>query len=400
MDLQKQYDVIIAGGGPAASALSMYADEKLRVLVVEKRHLLDPSRMYEREKCCGGMLDATAQKTLTRMHLSLPEEVIMAPQVFSVRAVDMVNNMERTYQRNYVNIDRVQLDAMLLRKAAARPNVDVLEGAVLYDFEENEEGVTVKVRLADTADQMEIGCRMLVGADGAFSAVRRTLMKLTGEGPVCPPKTYVSMQEWFEVDQPLPYYMAIFDNKVTDYYSWVIPKKNQILVGSAMPEKYGKMMPADRFDRLKADLSEKGLDLSRPVRRLGSTILRPHTFGSVWTGCARVFLIGEAAGLISPSSSEGISFALRSGIQMAKAMNSVAGSSTAGNSTSGGEADLVTGLIRLRYEKNLRGLKASIALKTFKSPLMYDRWLRGIIFLSRLTSIEPASAAKKGGGSR
>ena len=55
MDLQKQYDVIIAGGGPAASALSMYVDEKLRVLVVEKRHLLDPSRMYEREKCCGGM---------------------------------------------------------------------------------------------------------------------------------------------------------------------------------------------------------------------------------------------------------------------------------------------------------------------------------------------------------
>ncbi|MEM5798986.1 MAG: colicin M resistance protein CbrA, partial [Candidatus Aenigmatarchaeota archaeon] len=49
--------------------------------------------------------------------------------------------------------------------------------------------------------------------------------------------------------------------------------------------------------------------------------LRPQSSLDCTLGKGRVLLVGEAAGLVSPASGEGISFALRSGYNCAKALN-------------------------------------------------------------------------------
>ena len=148
--------------------------------------------------------------------------------------------------------------------------------------------------------------------------------------------------------KPLPYYVATFHEAVTDFYSWVIPEGDQMIIGSAIPA--GPDVQR-RFDQFKVDLASKGFDVSTPLKRRGAIILRPRFWGSVTGGSGRIFLVGEAAGLISPSSCEGISFALRSGAGLAGALSWQASG---------------VAVSRMRYEKALLPLKMSIALKSLK----------------------------------
>ena len=385
----KQFDVIIVGAGPCGSILAAGLDPRIRVLVVDRRHVLDTDRIEEEAKCCGGMLDHAAQEELAHLGIGLDRKTLMAPNVFSVRAVDFESRMERFYPRNYLNMDRGWFDHQLLKRASRRPNVTVWQGIRVTGFKEEDDRVLVDFRSVDEdgPDQpaRQVSCRYLVGADGASSVIRCQLLK--NEKKERLPRNYVAIQEIHEVAKPLPYYMAVFDKRVTDYYSWVIPKGNKILIGAAIPAekspKYGTA--SQRFEYLKEDLTIKGFDLSCPLKRQGCRLLRPRAVGSVNSGGGRVFLAGEAAGLISPSSSEGISFAMRSGEKLAKAMGRLVKS----------DKKKAKDLIHLRYRQALRPLKLSIFLKTFKSFVMYTPLVRAMVFLTGALSIKGPVKSRK-----
>ncbi len=365
----KQFDVIIVGGGPAASMLAWRMPQDKQVLVVDRRFLLTPERLYEREKCCGGMLDETAQKVLAKLGIPVPHEVLVGPQVYAIRAIDFDNQMERYYQKKYVNIDRAKFDAYLLGLAAARPNVTVWQGAFAGDIEEEKNGVSVMVRKEDGSKE-RVSASYLVGADGGGSMVRGYLAK-EWKGTAAEknaPKVYASIQEWHKMPEPIPYYVSTFNESVTDFYSWVIPEGEYMIIGSAIPQ--GDDVRR-HFSLFKADLASKGFDVSKPVKERGAVILRPKFWGSVQSGRGRIFLVGEAAGLISPSSSEGISFALRSGEKLADSFS--------------GKLPV---MIRSKYEKELMSLKISIALKSLKSPIMYGKTLRGLVFKTNALSMK------------
>lgn len=378
----KRYDVIIAGGGPSGAVAAFTAGHGLKVLVVEKRRLLEDPLPAEEKKCCGGMLDDSAQKALTELGISLPRKVLMAPNVFCVRAVDFENRMERYYQRNYLNINRDELDNLLLRKAAAKPGVEVWcqSRVIAPTLQIGREGAAVWVDHQGVREK--VFARVLIGADGSTGGLRGQILKkkygnsegLGAHDGFRAPKKYAALQEIFPAGSPLPYYMAVFDERVTDYYSWVIPKGDTILVGSAIPKaSAGRLSVSERFEILKKDLQIKGFDLSRPLERQGSLILRPQATNSITAGYGCVLLSGEAAGLISPSSSEGISFAIRSGKAAARAVS---------------ESFLHGTDVLKAYERNLTSLKSLIALKTLKSPVMYQKDLRRAVFLSGATALK------------
>lgn len=106
----------------------------------------------------------------------------------------------------------------------------------------------------------------------------------------------------------MPFYSCIFDNDATDCYSWSISKDGYFIFGGAYPMKDGQA----RFDALKEKLKAFHFQFGKPVKSEKCTVLFPSRWKDFVCGEDNAFLIGEAAGFISASSLEGISYALDS----------------------------------------------------------------------------------------
>ncbi len=106
-------------------------------------------------------------------------------------------------------------------------------------------------------------------------------------------------------------------SRLTDYYGWTVPKGSTLIAGLAVPRGDD---PLARFDAFVDDLRRDGTIRGPEIGRAAAAVLRPDRPGHVALGRGSVALTGEAAGLISPSSAEGISYALRSGAALAEAL--------------------------------------------------------------------------------
>jgi len=349
------YDLAIIGGGPAGAMLARLVGKRMRVLLVERRRLdREPGGVG---KCCGGLLAPDAQQVLAELGLGVPRAVLSGPQLFVVRSIDAERGLERYYQRFYLNCDRELLDRWLVSLIPA--GVEMRFGCRLQGLESREDGITLILRDGDKTCTER--ARLVVGADGANSLVRRLAF------PAHPrPKVYLGLQEWYESDTVLPYFSAIFDRSVTDFYAWTIPKGDLLIVGAALKPHSDT---AGKMARLRELLAARGMRLGRLLRREGALLLRPERLGQLCPGVGRVALLGEAAGWISPSSAEGISYAFHSAIALADALR---------DGPDGAPA---------RYQAGAGSLRRNILLKLMKSPFMYSSWLRKLIMRSGLQGV-------------
>lgn len=350
------YDIAIVGGGPAGATLARLIGNQYKVLLLEKRTFQEPL-YHGLQKCCGGLIDPDAQKMLASFGLGLPKSVILSPQMFAVRTIDSDNLIERYYQRHYINIDREEFDKWL--ESLIPPAVDIVNGSIYRSHITLND--SVKISFSKGTKNYQEKVKLLIGADGAFSKIRRTSFPNQNY-----PKLYVAIQEWFETLQNVNYYGAIFDREITDFYSWIIPKENLLIIGSALlPNKEIH----ERFDLLKLKLKDYGFELNKSIRKNGTFLLRPQSVHQIHIGSGRVGLIGEAAGFISPSSAEGLSYAFKSALALSKALSQGIES----------WSDL--------YKKNTSKLRSNIILKNLKSPFMYNKMLRKFVIRSGLKSI-------------
>lgn len=353
------YDIAVIGAGPAGATFARLAAENYKVLLIDRRPF---SGEYEnfpaRTKCCGGLLAPDAQQMLAELGMGVPRDVMVGPQLFTVRTIDLNNRLEKYYQRFYLNLDRERFDRWLVSLIPGR--VDIRFEAIFKSCSCNDRyyNLTFSQGGKDYTEPVKI----LIGADGANSRVRRQAFP---DEPL--PRKYIAIQEWCRSEPEMPYFTTIFDDEVTDFYSWTIPKEGCLLVGAALSL---SDKPGARFETLKRKLNTLGFRLGECLKREGAPIFRPESWRQICAGKNSTALLGESAGLISPSSAEGLSYAFKSALLCARSLE-----------------DGPQGFLK-RYDRSINQLRMKILLKNLKSPFMYNTWLRKAVMGSGVLSMD------------
>ena len=346
------YDVAIIGAGPAGATLArLSSGGGARVVLVDGQK--ESSR-----KPCGGLLAPDAQKTLANFDLTLPKSVLVDPQIFSVKTIDIRTGDIRYYPRHYLNMDRYAFDRWLL--SLVPESVEVISGRFIGAEAQNG-GFSICVNTEN--GQRIINAERIIGADGAGSAVRRRFF----DSQI---KHYVAIQQWFVSRGENPFYSCIFDPETSESCSWSIHKDGFFIFGGCFNPAGGRAA----FEKQKLRLAEKcGFEFGEPVKTEACLALSPRHMGDFFLARDGVYLIGEAAGFISPSSFEGISGAILSASALASAIEA-----------GGGDDEIAR-----RYKRLTLGLRLKLRLKVVKRWFMYTPIVRKIIMRIGLQSIDP-----------
>lgn len=254
-------------------------------------------------------------------------------------------------------MDRGKFDRWLA--SLIPPSVDKKYNSLFKGF--TEVNGVYEIKYLSNGKEMTAKVKAIVGADGAFSKVRRAICDNTF------PDEYISIQEWYECKTSIPYFTAIFDEEITDFYSWIIPKENYLLFGSALRPKDNVK---EKYSKLKAKLKGLGIELNKKIKSESAFIYRPRKTSQFYIGKDNIALIGESAGAISPSSAEGISYALKTSLYLAQSLE-----------------DGLDGFLE-RYDAKVNDIRLNLIWKNLKCPAMYNPFIRKLAIKSGIQSIK------------
>jgi len=277
------YDVIIVGAGPAGlRCAEVLGSSELSVLLLEKNDKMG------QKVCAGGI----TRKDLAIIDIPdhIIEHKVSATAVHSPKRSSSAN----ASQPFVFTLSREVLGEWQ-RKQLENTSVKVLTGAKVTAIDGDKVIVNGK---------SIYGYRTLVGADGVSSIVRRHL-KIPIE------KRLIGIQ-YLILSKRKPKLEIFMDSKLFKaWYAWVFPHENHIAVGCCADPKL--MPPGDLKKNFKTWLDKKGFDISNAQYQSWpiNYDYRGYKFDSV-------FLTGEAAGLASGFTGEGIYQALASGDTVAR----------------------------------------------------------------------------------
>jgi len=276
---QSKYDVIIIGAGPAGlECARQLRDSKLSVLLVEKNKTIGP------KTCAGGLTNLTSRfgipNALTR---SFPlQNLFIKDHKYEIILVHPLKTITR------LELGQYQLETIVDSK-----NITILINTVVSEIKED--------RII-TFDNKTFKYKFLVGADGANSIVRKHL-KL---------RSNFNNGLYYDIPKVTDDFVWLMDPKLLKTgYVWMFPHKhytnigvyyNPVLVSAKSAKEVLEKFIVDR-DMIFSPIDIKGAQLNY--------IYEGYKFNNI-------YLAGEAAGLVSRATGEGISFALISGKEIAK----------------------------------------------------------------------------------
>ena len=291
-----RFDVVIVGAGPAGLAAALTLAPSLSVLLLERQ-------AFPPHKPCGDLL---VEEGMQRIEpFSPPRFLFLDSRPIDIQFVDRDNGVPGVPMMPAHRIDRSALSHWLL--SLQGDNVTLRDRSRCVAVSVDVRGVHLAVRTNDgSLEGYDAG--LLIGADGATSIVRR---HLTGGAP---PHIH-AVQELYDARKSLPHVEFLFDKELApDYYLWAIPRPGgRVLVGC--PYQHGEAGRTFEWARSEYELTLPAL------QREVHPITRIESIEQCVLGRDRILLVGEAAGLVRPTSGEGISLALGSGMNAARAVN-------------------------------------------------------------------------------
>jgi len=176
--LDENYDVIIAGGGPAGSSAAIHlAQRGLRVLLAEQKR-------FPRAKLCGEFISPECFDHFRK--LGVADEMLscnpatLTETVFYSRKGNRISVPSGWFAtRSALGLSRAEMDNNLLRRAA-KVGADVLEGATVTDVIDVDGRITgVRIRTDD--DERVYHSKLAIDATGRPRILSRKIHGDAGE---------------------------------------------------------------------------------------------------------------------------------------------------------------------------------------------------------------------------
>ena len=296
------YDAVVVGGGPSGATIATdLARAGRKVLLLDRAGRIKP---------CGG---AVPPRLLEEF--GIPHSLLVA----RARAARMIAPSDRKVDMpvgeiGYVGmVDRDVFDEWL-RKRAAQAGAERRTGSFERIERTEGEAPTVCYRERRGGDIKRVRTRLVIGADGARSAV--AAQNIAGAERM---KCVFAYHEIIESPQGSS---DTFDGArcdvfyqghlSPDFYAWVFPHGKTASIGVGSANKGFSLRGS--VARMRDDL---GLETCETIRREGAPIpLKPL---KRWDNGADVIVAGDAAGVVAPASGEGIYYAMMGGRCVAEA---------------------------------------------------------------------------------
>jgi menaquinone-9 beta-reductase len=311
MSLDREFDVIVVGAGPAGSAATFFlAKSGLDVLLLDKSE-------FPRDKTCGDALLPRAIEVLKEMDV-LAEVESLAQKISEMefndpqgKKFEISAKTKAGYANYLLVIPRLKFDDILRRKATEAGAV-FASGCQVLGTEQSVDRVVVNAQVGQTPKRF-LAKVVLIATGANIGLLRSTgLLKPNAKEPM------LAVRAYFENVSGLGDKIQVyFDDDVLPGYGWIFPiSKSSANIGIGLKE----LRSNDAEDSLRSTL---GRFLERPdvkkmlagANQVGPTKSYPlrADFATASIVSGRVIAIGEAAGMVNPLTGDGIDLAMDSG---------------------------------------------------------------------------------------
>jgi geranylgeranyl reductase len=301
MTKQAEFDVVVVGGGPCgATAADDLARQGYRVALMDKAGRIKP---------CGGAIPPRLMRDF-----DIPPHLLCAHANAARMIAPSGKTVDMPIENGYVGMVNRDTFDEFLRERASASGAQRISGE-FTTIERTSDGQSqVHYVNADQAPQ-SIRARYIIGADGARSKVAKQNIKGADKIPcVFAYHEIIKIPDQVMADYDPSRCDVYYQGHLSpDFYAWIFPHGDTASIGVGSAHKGFSLRGAIKDLR-----AASGFAAYETVRTEGAPIpLKPL---KRWDNGRDVLVAGDAAGVVAPSSGEGIYYAMACGREAATAV--------------------------------------------------------------------------------